>query len=147
MFSERRIVPQSTPDAVIEVALDILRANGLEAVKIDNLRCAGEVSNGTLYHHFGSKEGLLRALALEVAAGYRAAVLGTDIIRAHLGWVESHPQEARLLARHGEFPAPAGWDPIEHEIRLAPARRIGDLWLEGRLPGRPSDYVDRLSRS
>jgi AcrR family transcriptional regulator len=152
VFEERgyRHRRTSPPEAVLDTVLKMVEFTDFERVLVADISAASGVGNGTIYHHFGSKAGILRALVGRISHEYRVAVFARHEIAlpvAHLGWVEENRLKARLLARYGRLPCPPDQDPIDHAIQLAPAQRVCELWLEGRLPGRPSDYAERLSRS
>jgi len=86
-----------TRDSVLAVALDQLDAGGEAAVRVDLISAASGVSIGSIYHHFGDREGVIAAAQLRRfamntesgmdafldhvegntdAAGFRAALLG-----------------------------------------------------------------------
>lgn len=68
-------------------ALEIFRTNGLDASLYEIARAAG-VSIGTLYHRFGTREGLIDAVIPEIAdcrlQALRATVLGHETPRRRL---------------------------------------------------------------
>jgi AcrR family transcriptional regulator len=76
---------------------------------MENVRIAADVSNGTLFHYFPTKDNLAAALYLDALRSYQAAVLGAleryprpkravgGAVEAHLSWVARHPDEARCL--------------------------------------------------
>lgn len=81
-----------------------------EAATIADIRAAAGVSNGSVFHHFGSKEGIAEALYLDgirryqqgelkVLARHREDAQGSirAAVRYHLGWVEAHRDLARFL--------------------------------------------------
>lgn len=59
---------------LIEVALDQFARHGYEAVGVQQIVDAASVTKPTLYHHFGSKLGLLQTLVAERAVGLAAAL-------------------------------------------------------------------------
>lgn len=100
---------------ILQAALQCFAEAGIEAASIDMVRQRCGASVGSIYHHFGSKEGIVAALYFdilseqahriqkqldkarsvpmpdEVRAGVRALVLG------YLDWVVSQPERARFL--------------------------------------------------
>jgi AcrR family transcriptional regulator len=94
-------------ETILEAALESLEAG--EEVTIESVRERSGASVGSIYHHFGDKDGILGALYVQVLAGYQAGVLRTlksapdaedgikALVRHHLRWVERHPERARLL--------------------------------------------------
>src|SRR3954470_23716135 len=95
--------------AVLDAAADLFDRRGFAAVSIADLTAATGVSNGSIYHHFGAKDGVLAALVLAALSTYQDGLLGTLQAHAHdaeaglraavafeLGWFEAHPRAARL---------------------------------------------------
>ena len=101
-------------EAILAAALELFLAHGVRAVTIDELRERSGASVGSIYHHFGSKEGVAAALyvdgmrdyqhgflrELEANASARGAVEGA--VAYHLAWVERHRELARFLLHHRE---------------------------------------------
>jgi AcrR family transcriptional regulator len=113
----------ATRARVLGAAAGLIEERGFAAVSIGDLTAASGVSNGSIYHHFGSKEGVLAALVLDALADYQtgllarltehehdAAVAIRALVAFHLTWMEEHPREARLVADHRDAVAagPAG---------------------------------------
>lgn len=114
---------------------------GLESTKIEDIRQRADTSIGSIYHHFGNKDGLVAALyfaalddqlalvqsAMESASTPREAV--EALVRTYVSWVEQQPQLARFMfrARHA---VAAG--PRRDDLRERNKRRYGALlaWLE-----------------
>src|SRR5262245_32314759 len=53
----------SSRDALLDAAIDVIRAQGLHATTVDDLCAAAGVSKGAFFHHFASKEALAVAAA------------------------------------------------------------------------------------
>lgn len=98
----------STRRAVLDTTLSIVAADGLPAVTLARIGTGSGVSNGSVYHHFGSREGVLRALlvdcfaslttALGPALDERAAeVCVRDLVRRHLRWVATEHGAATVI--------------------------------------------------
>jgi AcrR family transcriptional regulator len=129
-------------ETILEAALESLEAG--EEVTIESVRERSGASVGSIYHHFGDKDGILGALYAQVLAGYQAGVLRTlkpspkaedgikALVRHHLRWVERNPERARFLLdgtareRAGEevealnktlFATIADWVQSQEEIR------------------------------
>ena len=91
----------------MEAALAALEAG--EEVTIEGVRERSGASVGSIYHHFGDKDGILGALYADVLGGYQVGVLRTlrtnpdaedgikALVRNHLRWVERNPERARFL--------------------------------------------------
>lgn len=89
-------------------AVDVLANGGIDGVTIDAISDRSGVSNGSIYHHFGSRAGALAAAAARAfeeamsAAGEalddRAAeTCARDFVARYLIWVEHNPDRAMLL--------------------------------------------------
>jgi AcrR family transcriptional regulator len=108
--------PTTTPDArtaVLDAAARLFDARGYGSVSIGDLTAASGVSNGSIYHHFSSKEGVLAALVVGALADYQRRLLavfdahpddapgGIRAAVAHeLTWLERNPAQARLVLAH-----------------------------------------------
>jgi AcrR family transcriptional regulator len=91
-------------DRVLEAARKLFFAKGLDATSIAEICKASGVSNGSLFHHFGTKEAIGLAIFLEVRREYWRYVLGAmeaadtvpdaaeASIRAAFRFQREHPQ-------------------------------------------------------
>jgi AcrR family transcriptional regulator len=96
-------------EAILEAALAEFNANGVAGASIEEIRRRSGASVGSIYHHFGGKEGIAEALYLEglrdYQDGFLAALIGSastrDGIKAgvlqHLSWIVSNRERARFL--------------------------------------------------
>ena len=92
-MSIRKITPQpvqtrarETVEAVIHTTNEALKAGGEAAVRIQEISAASHVSVGSIYHHFGDREGLIRATYVH---NFSAAI-AEDIQRAKRWWQNIH---------------------------------------------------------
>lgn len=97
-----------TPDRILAAALRLFAARGYEAVGVQELVDAARITKPPLYHHFGSKQGVLEALVrrhaeewlgrLARAATYRGDLPLTVFVvaRAFFGYATEHPDYHRL---------------------------------------------------
>jgi len=104
----------ATAGRIAEAGLRLFTLHGYAGASMEQVRREAGVSNGSLYHHFGSRadlaarllvEGMSRSqqVVLDVLAGADGAEQGVrDVVRAQLGWVEDHAELARLL--YGDLP-------------------------------------------
>jgi AcrR family transcriptional regulator len=90
-------------------ALDAFELAGIAATTIEDIRARAGSSIGSIYHHFGNKDGLVAALffaamddqaeladaRLAGAAGTRAMI--DAIVRSYVEWVTAQPRLARFL--------------------------------------------------
>lgn len=139
-------------ERILESAREVFAERGVEAAGIDELRAATGKSVGSLYHRFGSKEGLVAAVYAEALGHYQAAVAAeldgeppaaraiAAVVRRHLRWHEENPKRARFLHENGGvgrrdpgralvtelnqrfFPAVSGW--WERRAQAGELRRL-----------------------
>jgi AcrR family transcriptional regulator len=150
--STTRATAADTRDAVLTAAEQLFDTRGFAAVSISDLTAASGVSNGSIYHHFASKDGVLAALVVCALTRYHRDL--TDAVEAHAGdaeggvraavaqelaWFERHPRAARLVIAHRDAVAAgdAGRAALRNADRQA-LRRLED-WLarhaaSGRIP-------------
>ena len=96
-------------EAVLEAALACFEELGYDATTIEDIRARSDASIGSIYHHFGSKEGIAAALYVESLEQYRAGMrehlaaarsarsFVRGIVQFHLDWAARHPARARYL--------------------------------------------------
>lgn len=133
--------------AVLKHALACFNATGIEAATIEDLRSGSGQSVGTIYHHFGNKEGVAaalffagfddqsRAIAERTAAAPDARAVVVELVAAYVGWVTALPALAAFLfmARETVAQGPHGdqlrerlharYDPVD--ARLAQGVQAG----------------------
>ncbi len=98
-----------TAERLLDAALQVYADAGEQGVTVGALTRASGVSLGSLYHHFGSVDGLMNALLLrwlerllgELAAGVARSRTARGGVRAlvqtYLTFVQEHPDASRLL--------------------------------------------------
>ncbi|MFF4425692.1 TetR/AcrR family transcriptional regulator [Streptomyces sp. NPDC001549] len=100
---------EATVEQVLDAALRLYSSSGEAGLTLGAITGASSVSSGSIYHHFGSLDGVVAALALrsleqllkelgaallqaaDARSGIRAVVL------AYLDFVQAHPDAARLV--------------------------------------------------
>ncbi|MFC5059172.1 TetR/AcrR family transcriptional regulator [Saccharothrix xinjiangensis] len=121
--------------AVLDAALALVAGGGPEAVTISALTARSGVSNGSVYHHFGSRAGLFAVLYGESFAHCMAAltpaleVEGAEgavraVVARYLEWVVGNPGRARFL-----YAAPHSADPAVKLGAFEPVAR----WFAARM--------------
>jgi AcrR family transcriptional regulator len=95
--------------SILREALACFNEVGIEATNIETIRAHCDTSVGAIYHHFGSKEGIVAALffaALEDQAALRehyltqaqTAQAGVEaLVRSYVEWVDAQPDWARFV--------------------------------------------------
>jgi len=105
----------STRRRVLDAAARLVLEDGFDAVTLVRLSQASGVSNGSIYHHFGSKDGVLASVLTEIVQDFHRCVLAAldhypddahagvlGAVGAHLSWTEQHRDQALLLQRYRE---------------------------------------------
>lgn len=94
---------------ILDAALRTFSEKGVAAATVEDVRRLSGASVGSIYHHFGDKEGLATALYVEALRDYQRGFLEIvgrappaqegirAIVRHHLRWVAAHPDLARFL--------------------------------------------------
>jgi len=65
MQNSRSLARQQREQALLKLAQQILRQDGFAGLTMDRLTAVSDVSKGTLYNHFSSKEDVLTALSVD----------------------------------------------------------------------------------
>jgi AcrR family transcriptional regulator len=124
-------------ETILEAALDSFDATG--TTPIDEIRRRSGASVGSIYHHFGGRDGVAASLYIEILRGYQSGVVralgradgaedGVEtLVRHHLRWVERNPRRARFLLQSGAARAAAGEELMALNRGLAAA--VG-AWVE-----------------
>jgi AcrR family transcriptional regulator len=96
-------------DAILDAGLRVFAEEGVAAASIEQIRELSGASIGSIYHHFGSKEGIAGAVYVACMAHYQQRFLQAvevrdgprDLIeigvRQHLHWVVTNRERAIFL--------------------------------------------------
>ncbi|HEX7307994.1 TetR/AcrR family transcriptional regulator [Lentzea sp.] len=112
--------------SLLDAALSLVSEGGLDAVTIAALTERSGMSNGSIYHHFGSRAGVFAQLYADSYARCVAAMLPAldsrpardavrDLALRYLDWVTANPSRARFL-----YAAPDHADPAAKQAEFAP---------------------------
>lgn len=124
---------------ILDAALRAFSDKGFTAATVADVRALSGASTGSIYHHFGDKEGLAAALFVAGIRDYQEgflAVLAREsdaergvkaLVRHHLRWVAAHPDLARFLLSGRPPEAAEELGRLNHEVFTATAR-----WVEER---------------
>jgi AcrR family transcriptional regulator len=131
-------------EEILEAALESFGASG--STTIEDVRRRSGASIGSIYHHFGGKDGIAVALYVEILRGYQAGVVRAlgraadaeggvkALVRHHLRWVERNPERARFLLQGGV--AREQGDEELKAINQTMFAAVGE-WVEGQPAIRP----------
>src|SRR5690348_17214641 len=107
--SPRRPATEARRREILDAALACFLRDGIAATGVEDIRRESGASVGSIYHHFGGKDGIVAALATEALGDYQRGLVATlraarsarsgvqNGVRYHLDWVERHPDLARFL--------------------------------------------------
>ncbi|PWQ96496.1 TetR/AcrR family transcriptional regulator [Leucothrix pacifica] len=115
----KRQVPDPEPIdcKILTSALELFIKNGFHSVSIHQIQKHADVSIGSIYNHFGGKEGIAKQLYMHISrefeelvddgisAGNTATEQCTEIIRLMFGYTETHSDIMAYIfnIRHAEF--------------------------------------------
>jgi AcrR family transcriptional regulator len=95
--------------AILEAALVEFTAHGVAGASIEDIRRRSGASVGSIYHHFGDKDGIAGALYLDGLRDYQEGLLATlrdaestrvgveSAVHHHIRWITEHRDLARFL--------------------------------------------------
>jgi AcrR family transcriptional regulator len=115
-------------ETILQAALECFTERGFSATTVEEIRQRSGASIGSIYHHFGGKEGIAAELYVEGLRDYQDGFLrsietsdGAEagvraLVRHHLRWVERNPKLAQFLMNRRET-----------ELLAATEARVRDL--------------------
>ncbi|MET9445781.1 TetR/AcrR family transcriptional regulator [Streptomyces cinerochromogenes] len=151
---------EATADLLLGAVLRVYAESGEQGLTVSAITKASGVSLGSLYHHFGSIDGLVIAaerrwmgrLFDELLAALQAAPTSRDgieaVVRAYFAFIREHPDAARLV--HSPY---GDRQPIRsgEEQRDAQRARVSALarWIQprvesGELASLPQALIESL---
>jgi AcrR family transcriptional regulator len=104
---------------LLNAAAGLFAERGFDSVSVDEVAAAADRSSGAVYAHFGSKQGLLRAL-LQSSAASTSAVVAAEFAVS----VDDRSRMAALWDAVAQPPGDQGpeWLLLEHELWLRAVR-------------------------
>jgi AcrR family transcriptional regulator len=102
-------LPDMRRRAILDAALSVFLESGVDAASVEHIRKASGASVGSLYHRFGSKEGIAAAVYLDALGDYQREFVAAlersrdaaggirSAVRAHMRWVLANPDAAQFL--------------------------------------------------
>src|SRR5262245_22184614 len=161
----------ATMERVLDAALDRFTARGVYDATIQDLAARADVSVGSIYHHFGSRERVAFALycrcmesllgaVTEAVRKHRAAGPGVRaLVRSYLGWVEAQGDAARFIYAAGQTELLAKWkeEPwrfkreqgggivewLQPHVEAGKVIAVGPALLEVMIIGPPAEFARR----
>src|SRR3954466_13066859 len=101
--------PTARQQAILDAALGAFLEKGVLATTIEDVRERSGASVGSIYHHFGSKEGIAAALFVEGMRSYQDGAVEAlrakgvrGFVKRHVGWVADNPRLAAYLLTQRE---------------------------------------------
>ena len=133
-----------TRSVAIASARELFLTRGLEATRIEDVRDASGISTGSLYHHFGSKLGLLEAVVISALADHKRALLEKlneslsafeavqSLIATTADWISANPDAARCIFRFRGALESAGSSALKDHNRneLIPLLKRLEGWIK-----------------
>jgi AcrR family transcriptional regulator len=126
---------------ILTCALACFNELGIQATTVETIRERANSSIGSIYHHFGNKDGLIAALffaalddqltltqpRMETAASAKDAIVA--MVQTYLEWVTQQPELARFMS---QARASVADGPFGNELLQRNKQRYGGLmdWLE-----------------
>jgi AcrR family transcriptional regulator len=98
-------------EIILDKALDLFTSRGYDAVGVQEIADASAVTKPTLYHYFGSKQGLLKCL---LTVRFDRLV---QKVREAAGYAGDLPQSLRRIA--AAYFGFAGEDPVSYRLLLS----------------------------
>src|SRR3954471_16108890 len=102
MILERATTISPRQQAILDAALGAFLEKGVLATTIEDVRERSGASVGSIYHHFGSKEGIAAALFVEGMRSYQDGAVEAlrakgvrGFVRRHVRWVAANPRLAQ----------------------------------------------------
>lgn len=131
----------TTRERILDAALASFLEHGLVGASIEDVCTRSGASVGSVYHHFGNKDGLAGAVFVSALSQYQASFLTTleqhpsdaeqgvrAMVDTHLRWcLRERRDHARFLLFHGDAARGATGDELLTSNRLF-FRRVSGWW-------------------
>ncbi|MGB7995276.1 MAG: TetR/AcrR family transcriptional regulator [Photobacterium halotolerans] len=106
---------QNKKQQLLDAALTLFTQQGIQATATAKIAKEAGVANGTLFHHFASKQVLVETLYLSIKADMATALIPPDtslsvqaqlqhIWQAAISWGLTHPQQFQFLRQMANDP-------------------------------------------
>ena len=116
----------SSKDAFFAIGIQLISECGYQNLSVSQLCKAANASNGSFFHHFGSKPRFTGELYLNVLESYQDALVQvvketssakaviSELISTHISWVIENIDEASFLLSH---PSTDSLETVKEEIK------------------------------
>jgi AcrR family transcriptional regulator len=146
-------------DAILDAALKVFVEEGVAAASIEQIRELSGASTGSIYHYFGSKDGIAGALYVACLADYQRRFLDAveskdrarDFIEAgvrqHLAWVAANRERAIFLTTAREALTLAGVAELRefNSYFFGRLKRLFAPWIDvGRIQALPLNLLEAI---
>ena len=148
--------------SILKAALDCFIGQGVEATTIDDICRASGASIGSLYHHFGNKEGVAAGLFIDGIQRLNADLLRKltrcktaeagvrTVVTQYCDWVTKHRDIARYLLNSRDIAFPPETKDVLREIHrlhiIEVFRWFGPFVRDGQMKALPVEtYVPIIS--
>lgn len=147
-------------EQILAGALDAFSEKGFAAATIEDVRARSGASTGSIYHHFGDKEGLAAHLYVGGLRDYQAGFLARlrrapaaegaikGLVRHHLTWIERNAHLARFIFGRRETEVVAAVEEPMRQLNrelFAESRALLEPWFaDGSLRPLPLDVFHSL---
>ncbi len=129
---------------ILTAALTLCAEDGLQGAATARIAKAAGVANGTLFHHFPSKEALIEALYLTIKQQLGEAIRepdpslplhiqAQDYWQQAMSWMQAHPQELKFVL--GFFHSPLLPRPLRAQILSDTLHFLPRLLQQGQASG------------
>ena len=102
-------LPDARRRSILDAALEVFLEAGVDAASVEEVRSRSGASIGSLYHRFGSKEGIAAAVYVDALRDYQGEFVAAldrardaadgvrSVVRTHMRWVRANPDRAQFL--------------------------------------------------
>jgi AcrR family transcriptional regulator len=144
-------MPPDRKQEILDAALRGFAEKGLAGTTVEEVRRRSGASVGSIYHHFGDKEGIAAALYVAALDDYQRGlqallVEGSDpertikaLVRYHLRWVAADRDRARFLLSGRPPRAAEGIAEVNRGAFRAMSKWLDGHVRAGRMPKLPFD--------
>jgi TetR/AcrR family transcriptional regulator len=148
----------TTRQHLIQTATRLIAQHGYDGIGVQQLVAAAGVTKPTLYHHFGSKQGVIEAILAETggqllrvvkeAATYQGDITQsiTRVVQAYFHFARQQPDFYRLLLTMWFAPPDSEYSPAVDALLNAQFDLLSEMFIaatrnHGNMAGRHRQYA------